>query len=216
MRANQLRLVTNFTQGQIEATKSALLQGVEAGLNPRQQALLFRQSIGLTENQITWVMNYRRLLEEGSKDVFDRVLRDRRFDSTILNAINNDEPLSSKQIDRIVERYRERVLIYRSETIARTESLSAVHQGVDNMYFQAIDSGVLDETNMQQTWHTSPPEKRIRDSHKSMDGQVRKMGEAFESGAGNYLRYPGDPEAPVAERVDCRCMKTTRFKVLTG
>jgi len=216
MRANQLRIIRNFTEKQRLATKLALLRGTAQGLNPRQQALLFKMSIGLTEQQVQWVMNFQKLLEELDSDVFKRLLRDKRFDPTIQTAIENNKPLSNAQINRMVERYRERVLTYRSETIARTEALTAVHQGVDNMYFQAIEDGILDEDAMEQTWHTSPPEKRIRPSHKTMNGQKRRMGEAFLSGAGNYLRYPGDPEAPVEDRIDCRCMKTTRFRIVTG
>jgi len=93
--------------------------------------------------------------------------------------------------------------------------LSAVNQGVDNMYFQAISDGILDEDNMIQTWITAPDE-RVRGSHKPMHRQTRQMGEAFISGNGNSLRYPGDPESPVEERANCRCIKTTRFRVVTG
>jgi hypothetical protein len=215
MAANQLRIIRNFTDKQRLATKAALLDGIKRGLNPRQTALLFKASIGLTETQVGWVLNFQRLLEDLDKEVFKRLLRDRRFDSTIARAIQNQEPLSQSQIDRMVNRYRDRVLSYRAETIARTESLAAVHQGTDNMYFQAISDGILDENNMEQTWKTASDE-RVRGSHRPMNGQKRKMGEAFTSGLGNSLRYPGDPEAPVRDRIDCRCIKITRFIVVTG
>jgi hypothetical protein len=215
MRANQLRIIRNFTEKQKLATKLALLDGIRRGLNPRQQALLFKMSIGLTEEQVQWVINFRKLLEELDVNVFKRLLRDKRFDATLHAAIESSEPLTSAQIDRMVERYRSRVLTYRSETIARTEALTAVHQGVDNMYIQAIEDGVLDEDSLEQTWHTASDE-RIRGSHKPMHLQKRRIGEAFLSGLGNALRYPGDPQAPVGDRINCRCMKTTRFRIVTG
>jgi len=215
MRLNQLRIIRNFTEQQRLATKLALIDGIRRGLNPRQQALLFRASIGLTETQVQWVINFRKLLEELDTEVFKRLLRDKRFDATIRRAIENQEPLTAEQIDKMVDRYRQRVLTYRSETIARTESLTAVHQGVENMYQQAIDDGILDRDSMEQTWHTAPDE-RVRGSHRFMHLQKRPMDEPFLSGLGNYLRYPGDPNAPVEDRIDCRCMKTVRFKAVTG
>ena len=65
-RENQLRLVREFTQAQQRATRQALLEGIQAGNNPRALARAFRDSIGLTENQVKSVNNYKRLLEEGA------------------------------------------------------------------------------------------------------------------------------------------------------
>jgi len=120
MEANQLRIIRNFTEKQRLATKAALLDGIKRGLNPKQTALLFKMSIGLTETQVGWVLNFQRLLEDLDKDVFKRLLRDKRFDPTIARAIQNQEPLSQRQIENMVNRYRDRVLTYRAETIART------------------------------------------------------------------------------------------------
>ena len=52
MRQNQLRLVQQFTREQRLATRLAMVEGIAQGLNPRQQALLFRQSIGLTDDDL--------------------------------------------------------------------------------------------------------------------------------------------------------------------
>lgn len=210
MRNARLRLIREFNHEQRNATRQALLDGIQRGLNPREQARAFRDSIGLTTRQVQTVANYRRLLELNSRESLSRTLRDRRFDPTIRRAINTDTPLTGVQIDRMVERYQERLLRYRSEVIARTEALRAVHQGSEEMYSQAIDSGILDPELLIRTWVIAD-RTRSRDSHRAMSQQERRFGESFTSGAGVPLRYPGDENAPPSETIQCRCVITTRF-----
>lgn len=211
MRDNQLLLVREFTQGQRDATRQALIRGIEQGLNPRDQARAFRDSIGLTANQEQAVENYRQLLERNSKQALDRGLRDRRFDSSVNRAVRDKKPLSQSQIDRMVERYRERYIKHRSEVIARTEALRSVHQGVDEMFEQAFEVGTLDPNELYDEWDASG-DARVRNSHSFMDGQQRPIGEPFLSGNGNLLRYPGDPSAPASDSVQCRCAKIRNFR----
>lgn len=210
MRENTLRLVREFTSGQRATTRAALVQGIRAGLNPRAQAELFRQSIGLTVNQMRAVANFRRALELNSAISLQRALRDRRFDPAIQRALNAGEPLSQAKIDQMVQRYYERSLAFRAETIARTESLGAVHAGADQGFAQAIEAGLIDP-DLSQTWHTAGDGKVRHPSHTFMNGQVRSFGQPFLSGTGNLLRHPGDSRAPASDSVKCRCVKTTQF-----
>lgn len=209
---NQLRMIREFTDSQRLATRYALLQGMQEGLNPRAQAELFRDSIGLTQRQVEAVLNYRRLLEANSAESLQRELRDGRSDRSIEAALRDGEPLPPAQIDRMVERYRQNYISFRAETIARTEALPSVHAGIDAMYRQAIDGGILDPGELTQKWLTAK-DSRVRDSHDSMEGQQQPFGEPFVSGKGNHLLYPGDPQAPIDDRAQCRCAKTTRFTV---
>ncbi len=211
MQANRLEVVNGFTQGQRQATLEALNDGVQRGLNPREQARAFRNSIGLTQTQVSAVNNYRSLLEKGTTEALTRELRDRRFDSTVRRAARTGKPLTSSQIDRMLTRYSERYLKYRSEVIARTEALSAVHAGSEEMYRQAIDAGQIDATNLIREWRTAQDE-RVRDTHNGMIGQKRAMNEPFQSDAGVLLRFPGDPMAPPEEIIQCRCAVTTRLR----
>ena len=213
IRQNQLRMIVEFTEGQRLATRAALVDGISRGLNPRAQAELFRESIGLTQTQLEAVANYRRLLEENSAESLVRELRDARSDRSVERALRDGAPLPQRQIDAMVERYRQNYLRYRSETIARTEALPAVHAGVDAMYEQAVEQGLLDRGELVQTWRTAK-DARVRDpAHTAMEGQKRPFGQPFLSGIGNSLRYPGDPNAPAKDRISCRCAKTTRFSV---
>jgi len=208
-RENQLRLVAQFSETQRRATRAALIQGVKDGANPIAQARNFRDSIGLTERQVHAVNNYKRLLSEGDQAVFDRALRDKRFDSVVRRSIENGKPLTRTQINRMVDRYRQRYIQYRSRVIARTESLKSVHQGKAAMYGQAITEGSLDANNLSQTWETSK-RHNVRDSHSAMHGQEQPWGSVFVSGKGNTALHPigfGVAE----EDIQCVCALATRI-----
>lgn len=213
--ANKFRLVREFSEGQREATRAAVARGIAAGQNPRDVARTFRDSIGLTQKQQQWVANYRRALETLDTDAIQRALRDRRFDRTVAAAIRDQRPLSSKQINDMVKRYTERMIKYRAEVIARTEALRSVHQGAEEMYRQAIANGDLRPESLSREWNTAKDE-RVRESHAAMHGQVQPFGVPFVSGAGNLLNYPGDPEAPAEEVIQCRCAVGTRITTLAA
>lgn len=210
IRENTLRLVSGFTRSQREAVRDTIMDGIARGLNPIEQARNFRQSIGLTSTQTGWVRNYRSSLENLSRDALNRELRDKRFDRTINRAIVDGTPLTEDQIERMVNRYRERMIRYRSEVIARTEALRSVHEGVEAMYNQAIQNGQLSPDELERTWVTARDE-RVRSSHRELNGQKRGIGETWEA-AGGTLRFPGDPRAPGSETIQCRCTLTTRIR----
>lgn len=219
MQQNQLRLVSGFTAQQTAATRTAIVEGIRDGLNPREVARAFKGSIGLTSRQVSAVNNYKRLLGGSASDqreALTRALRDRRFDRSVLRSIRDDTPLGKAQIDKMVGRYHDRYITFRAETIARTEALGAVHAGSEAMFQQAVDDGDLNPNDLMQSWFTSGDE-RVRDftdsgtSHRTMHGQKRLIGEPFVSGAGSMLMRPGDPSAPAREIINCRCSVTTRF-----
>jgi hypothetical protein len=49
-----------------------------------------------------------------------------------------------------------------------------------------------------------------------MDGQTVKLGEKFVTGHGNYLEFPGDPNGPVEDVVNCRCFREPAIDFLAG
>jgi len=210
MKRNQDLLIRQFTDQQFKATRVALNDGASRGLSPIAQARIFRNSIGLTDNQQLSVVNFRRLLQENPKQALLRQLRDRRFDRTIERTIRETQVLTSGQIDRMVARYEARLLKFRAEVIAQSEALAAVHEGNDEMYQQAIDAGAVQSNKLKRTWRTSG--RKVRPSHQFMNGQVRGFGEAFTSGDGNRLMRPGDRSAPSEDRVGCRCILVTRLE----
>lgn len=58
--------------------------------------------------------------------------------------------------------------------------------------------------NIKKKW-IATLDDRTRNSHKHLDGQVRPVGQTFSNG----LMYPGDPEGPPGEVINCRCTMIT-------
>lgn len=210
MRGRALQVTSQFTHKQEEAIREVLLDGIRRGTNPRQQAIALRNSIGLTAKQIKAVNNFRDMLEKNNKEVLTRKLRDKRFDRTINRAIREDKRITQARIDRMVTRYRERYLKYRASVIAQTEALSAVHQGKEAMFDHAIVQGHITRESLEGTWVTKQDALR-RHHHATMQGQKQPHGQYFISGLGNQLLHPGDPNAPIEEIANCRCLKVTRI-----
>jgi uncharacterized protein with gpF-like domain len=150
------------------------------------------------------------VLENNSTSALGRALRDRRFDASVERAVAAGEPLEPEQIDRMVGRYRDRMLAMRAETIARTESLSVVSLARHEATKQAMEQAGFSADEVKRTWRATK-DKRTRDSHSEMDGQTVGFDEPFVSGDGNELMYPGDPSAPASDRINCRCTVTMSF-----
>lgn len=216
MQATRLELIREFTAEQLRATSLALISGVERGANPIVAARNFRDSIGLTTRQWSHVASYRAALERVGMDdaaasnALGRALRDGRGDKSIRAAAQAGRKLSPEKIDWLVERYTQRYVKHRAEVIGRTEALRAVHQGNEEAYRQAIASGELRAEQLSRTWRTRI-DGRERDTHELLNGQERDWGETWETVNG-VLRYPGDPEAPAVETIQCRCAILTRIR----
>lgn len=212
MQRNTLELVTNFTETQRAASRQAIVEGIRAGANPREQALAFRRSIGLTPTQEAAVRNYETALRSASQGALSNKLRNKRNDAAVLRAVAAGEALPESRIARMVAEYRARQIAYRATVIARTEALRSVHEGADTMLQQAIAQGTIESDEIIRTWHTARDE-RVRGHHRSMHRQIRAVGEPFLSGLGNLLMRPGDSRAPAADVIQCRCRVTIQIRV---
>lgn len=205
MQANRLEFVTNFTAKQRAATHAALVAGAQQGLGAVPVARMFKDSIGLTQSQLTAVANYRRLLTTGSSDALSRDLRDRRFDGTVTRSIATHEPLTTRQLDAMVDRYRLNALTYRAEVIARTESLRVMGSAQFATMGQTLEQTGISRGLVIKDWMTNI-DGRQRDTHEHANGQRRLLDQAFDVGDSRMM-YPGDASlgAPIKERADCRC-----------
>lgn len=208
--ANDLRLIRQFNDEQLAATRQAISRGIREGINPRDMARDFRQSIGLTRRQEAAVDNYRRMLSTLDPEALSRKLATATDLKTLRAAIAAEKPLTQAQIDKMVGRYNARYIAYRAEVIGRTEALRSAHQGTELMFQQLVDDGNVGKEELFRSWVTGADE-RVRDSHAFMNGQIRGIGEAFLSGKGNLLMYPGDTNAPGEETIQCRCSLTMRL-----
>jgi len=96
--------------------------------------------------------------------------------------------------------FTERMPPHRTAMIARTESIRASNAGTDRLF---QEWGVR-----QREWYATADD-RTRPDHQvgaawGLEPLVVDQGEAFTIG-GARLMYPGDPSAPPAQTVQCRC-----------
>ena len=203
----RLRILTAFGGQQSDAVRAVIVDGMNRRLSSVEIARNFRGSIGMTEKMVQTVANYRKLLETGSREALNRVLRDRRSDPKIRAAITGGKQLSRQSIDMMVRRYGERLIKRRAETIAQTEVLRAVNKANQEAFEQAIESGVLEREQLVRKWVTKG-DTDVRKSHVDLNGQERAVDEDFKPN----LRFPGDPRAPLSEIINCRCRIETRIK----
>lgn len=209
---NRLELVRQMTDTQRDALRRLLETGSVKGMNPRQTAIRMRESLGLTSHQERIVANYRAELESPRPKFNPRKLRDRRFDRSVLRAIETGHPMEPEKIDQMVGRYRERWVKHRAETIARTESLRAVRGGQQGMWESLVQTGQIQPDAVRRFW-VYTHDHRTRDWHRSTPGlnkEGRAINEPFRTGLGNMLMFPGDPAAPGKETINCRCVLITR------
>ncbi len=213
IRADRLRLIREMSNQQRATIRIALTESVELGENPIAAARRFQSAIGLTARQHAAVSTYRRLLEDSSGaslEALTRGLRDRRFDGTVRRSANLEEPLSKAQIDRMVDRYRQRYVAFRAETIARTESTRAVSAAREEALVQAVEELQIDPATVVRRWNTTQ-DGRERDTHAELDGQEVGMTEQFQSPSGARALQPG-AFGVAAEDVQCRCVVTVSFE----
>ena len=204
----QMQFVTDFTQKQKQVIRQALTSIFQQGGSTQDAVDALSNVIGLTPWQQAAVDNYQALLQQNSADALNRMLRDKRYDNTVEDAVGNDTPLTDDQISMMTDRYRSGMLNYRANTIARTESLTAMSTARHQAMGQVADQLGYDPDTIARTWNATH-DKRTRETHCAMDGEtVVGMNKLFKSPSGARLRYPGDPLAPAAERAQCRCVLT--------
>ena len=133
---------------------------------------------------------YRRAV--GRRHVSDKIFRE------LKKGIKRGESISrlAKRIDGMTRKYKNSAL-----TTARTETTRIESRARMDAFDRARELGI--ETDAQ--W-VATSGSRTRDSHAAMGGQIAKADEPFISGHGHELYYPGDPNAPPEETVNCRCV----------
>jgi uncharacterized protein with gpF-like domain len=216
LRQHSATLVKEISDDQRTAVREHLEAGMAAGLNPRTVALdlvgrINVQSgkreggvIGLTSSQAAWARNYEAELTNLNPNALLRNLRDKRFDGAVRKAVKAGQPLSPGLIQKMVAAYRTRALRYRAESIGRTEAIASLNQSQKEAMQQAIDVGKVKARYVTKTWKDAR-DVRVRNSHVHLNGQTVPFSGKFKSISGATLDYPGDPEAPAEERINCRC-----------
>lgn len=221
VRRNSSRLITEVAVDQREGIRVALQAGLEAGSNPTDTARMIagrvqrgrgaRRAGGVVGNHsqaVGWVMNAHAELSDPSRmaSYFERRARDKRFDRTVRKAMDEGRPVARADLDRIVGRYSDRLLKLRADTIARTETLAALHAGREEAFEQLIEQGKIRANLVTRTWDATG-DARVRSSHAAMEGQTVQFREPFTAPDGSRLMHPGDGSlgAGAAMVANCRC-----------
>lgn len=220
------RLVAEITEDQRTMVRVAVLGGLEQGRGVRslRRELIGERVgnqrkggiVGLHSREAAAVRNMRGYLSdpETAAEYFQRTARDRRFDGTVRKAARDGTPLTETQIDRITQAYAQRLLVKRSDRIARTEMHNAFTAGNWEGLQQVMEANNIPPDAVTLTWQATIGSARTRDSHRAMNGQKVSVGEAFVSPVtGARMLRPGDDSlgAPGSETINCRCSALPRI-----
>lgn len=91
----------------------------------------------------------------------------------------------------------------RAIRIARTEG----HRVQCEAAFEAQTMAAANGADIVKQWDAAL-DARTRQSHRQVDGEIRKLNEPFSNG----LLYPADENAPAAEVINCRCALLQRAR----
>jgi hypothetical protein len=208
LRTYRFELIREISRESVEAIRNILLRAFQEGGHPWEQARLIRNVVGLTQRQANAIANYYRTLTGmGSqlRPALERALRDRRFDRSIMRAIEEGGFLDPDQIDRMTQRYYDRMLTYRAETVARTETIRANSEGRHETWRQAVEQGLIDPQTTKRVWipalgeRTCPVCAAVPDMNPDGVG----LDEPFDTEEGPIMNPPLHPR--------CRCVVALRF-----
>jgi hypothetical protein len=189
-------LILEINQDQAEAVQAILLDGIHGGKDGPQIAREIRDSVGLTEQQAQWVINFRNQLESGEEGPYTPV-GDRRLsaiDSAAAQAEMNSEETDPDAVDMLVEKYGFSLLNKRAMDIAVSELHSAMIQGQDDLWHQAKDLGYLDPAITRRHW-LGVHDSKEREDHWATEDMNEPDGvgldEPFDTPVGPVMN-PGD------------------------
>lgn len=216
--------ITRTTSDTLTATRSALSEGLAAGKGPRDIALEVVGRIdasgnrtggilGLNSQQQQYVRNMERYLREGDlQKVLRMSKRDKRFDASIRKLIREGKQPTEAQIKKWVQRYSDRLLKLRGDTIARTETAGATEIARFDAFRQMMDQRGYPYQYAIKEWRhggggMTPRVQHVAESQTVVEGLYTP----FVMPDGTRLLYPHDPNAPPNHVINCTCSLLIRM-----
>lgn len=209
------------------SVRNVLNKGLVEGTNPKTTAReivgRYNRTTGEREGGILGLTNSQResidraadeLLND-PKAYLKRKLRNKQYDRYVKKSLATGEPIPADVRQRMINALTSRTEMKRAETVARTETMASLHASQREAYQQAINNGYARPEEIEREWSATSRSKPTRESHIALDGQKVKFDEPYVSPVtGARLMYPGDPNAPAEEIIQCRCWEIFRINYL--
>jgi len=205
--AREAALLVQQVDAETKKAIRALIVRMQRGqLTPKAAAMELRQIVGLTTQQANAVYNFRRKLEVRA-GLAEALEGERTALTPAQRSLIGQRVISTQaKIDATMDRYERRLLRYRTENIARTESMTAANRGQQEAWRAAADAGLLD-ADQRQVWLITDDE-RLCAICEPMEDQTAPLGGVF-TNPDTQAQYPGPPIHP-----SCRCAVSLDIKML--
>jgi SPP1 gp7 family putative phage head morphogenesis protein len=167
MTRQNLQRITAVLDETREAIRQALQRGIATGQHPREVARRLRAVVGLNVRQAAAVESFEARLVAQGRD--------------------------PAQVARMAGRYANRQLKVRTETVARTEVMTALHAGKRAQWDRAVREGVIQASEWDTEFVTANDE-RVCPQCGPLDGTRAPIGQT-----------PLGQEPPLHPR--CRCLR---------
>lgn len=215
--------VAGYTEEQVGAARQVILDGYSRGDGPKQIAtdiagridrVTGRRSggiIGLSNPQVQYVESMRSRLLSGDPAEMQKVLdgmtlRDKRYDKLILRHIDAGKPVTQADVDKLTQRYADRLLMRRAEDIAQTEVAQSVMGARKEGFRQALQREGLPAEAVIKRWRHLGGAEDARETHLAMAGvEVVGLNTPFVLPDGTLMQHSHDPVGGVKHNVNCRC-----------
>ena len=166
--------IVEITLQERKAISFILGEGQRTGQTYKQTATMLRNTLSLTDKQAQAVNNYYRKLRA--------------------------DGMTEAQAQQLAAKYHSKLLKYRSETIALTESFTATNTAWSNSIRESVRDGTLSQQEYELYWLTAPDERRC----EICGGLAGVTGDL------NAQQFDGYGKPPIHPR--CRCQMIVQRK----
>jgi len=156
------KLVTEIIGSQRDVIRILVSDDSPTAKSPAGMARDLRDVVGLTSEQSGWVQNHR--------------------ERELSRLIGDGKPFNQAMdlADKSTERYQKKIHRYRTETIARTETLRASNEGRNLAWAQGVEEGFIDPDAGKQ-W-SAELDGRVCDRCSALNGVTVKLKGSFSAG----------------------------------
>jgi len=177
--AHAAELVTSISAETRQAINKIVQRMFVEGIPPKQAAGLIKKIVGLTETQANAVVNlHQRILTSEGKLIY--------AGNTPIRVPTGG--MSAAQLDRVTQKYADRLLRQRAMNIARTETIKAANEGQMGLWRQAQARGELGP-NIRHEWIADFSERTCQVC-QGVSGEVVPVGSEFSIGVTNPPAHP--------------------------